>query len=1307
MRLKNFFVCLVMSFSFTVEACYYDFSSMVDTCATIGANAIISECSIYGNPHYVATCDLDHLMGGNNHYYECYGFIGQPIYMYKVCPELETSPALTKLTPDLSDKVCGSIISTDTQVISEVIDIVGVPFPIVYSSDKMKGRTEWYTARVPLTTSYSYTPGIDSIDVSMIIESQNHSISYTPASNLDHFFVWDGKDALGNPVKGSRLAFISVEEKFSSTCSSNEMALIGFGEQKFISSGYSPGTVCVQTASKVDSNVLLGSIFDDSKTLGGWDFSVRHQYDPVRKTLFKGDGNSFSTSSKIQASGDHWVVSQDRSEIYVFNSNLRHTKTLNAINNTSKLTFNYNGNGQLTSVVDIYGNTTSVQYTSNLISSITSPYGQVTSISTDGNGYIDSITNPASEIYEMTYDSKGLLLTFEKPNGVISSMTYDPQGRLLTDSSSAGSSTTLARTEVLDGYSVSETSEVGRVRNHGVTLSNDHYTRSTVSGNSYSEYYSLSMNDGNITTNNSSSYYSNSYTQEDPRFGFPLTIPNYQTVNRGYNSKTTYYSETPNLVDPSDPFSFTYLVSTWTTNSKTTTSTYDPTTRTSTLTTPLNRTLTTILNTKGDVVSAQMASLTPITYSYDLNGRIEDVAQGVNRTVHLTYHSGNGFLASIENAYSEIVSFTYDLAGRILTQTLPDSRVITYTYDSNGNVSSITPPGKPAHTLNHNGFDLISSYVPPTVSAPSSVTSTYYYNDDRELIQITRPDSQSIDFNYNSTTGNLDSITLPTGFRTFNYSNGILANSTSEDGVSSYLQFGGDKLVYESVTSSLGLNYEYSNVFNSDHLRISESLTVGSDYSPISFSYDNDDLLTAAGSETLSRDTNTGFLTQIEIGSMEQNFDYSASFGELSEIEAKYSSTQKYKENMTRDHLGRIVTRVEQYGSNPSSTYGYTYDSVGRLTNVTLNSSALSSYSFDSNSNRTSQTISATTTNATYDDQDRLLTFGTLSFNYNINGEVASMTDSATSQTTTYDYDVLGNLKEVVLPSSTIAYTVDAHNRRISRSVGGVVQNFYVWNGNNQVIGVTDGSGVLTARFVYGSKSHVPDYATIGGVDYQIVSNHLGSPVVVVNTSTGAVVQEIKYNEFGKILSDSNPGFTPFGFAGCLYDVDTKLCRFGARDYDARVGRWLSKDPILFAGGDTNLYGYVMQDPINGIDPDGLKTTLITTYDWGFGSHSAILITNPGQASFLYDPAGSYKGPANLNSYINYHQSTGSRVSTTSLNTTSGQESQIINRILNSPSAGPLGCAGAVSSALGGACGIPGSPFPGRLEDQARNSTCK
>jgi RHS repeat-associated protein len=87
------------------------------------------------------------------------------------------------------------------------------------------------------------------------------------------------------------------------------------------------------------------------------------------------------------------------------------------------------------------------------------------------------------------------------------------------------------------------------------------------------------------------------------------------------------------------------------------------------------------------------------------------------------------------------------------------------------------------------------------------------------------------------------------------------------------------------------------------------------------------------------------------------------------------------------------------------------------------------------------------------------------------------------------------------------------------------------------------------------------------------------------------MAQRMDFDAFGNVLNDTNPGFTPFGFAGGLYDPDTSLVRFGARDYSAAEGRWTAKDPILFRSGNTNLYAYSENDPVNAVDPSGLADT--------------------------------------------------------------------------------------------------------------------
>jgi RHS repeat-associated protein len=167
-----------------------------------------------------------------------------------------------------------------------------------------------------------------------------------------------------------------------------------------------------------------------------------------------------------------------------------------------------------------------------------------------------------------------------------------------------------------------------------------------------------------------------------------------------------------------------------------------------------------------------------------------------------------------------------------------------------------------------------------------------------------------------------------------------------------------------------------------------------------------------------------------------------------------------------------------------------------------------------------------------------------------------------------------------------VEYAIDAAGRRTGKKVGGALVKGWLYDGA-AIVAELDGTGAVVSRFFPGGMIK-------GGATYRILRDHLGSPRLVVNASTGAIAQRMDFDEFGRVLQDTNPGFTPFGFAGGHYDPDTGLVRFGARDYMAEVGRWSAKDPIRFAGGDTNLYGYAHSDPVNFIDPSGHQSTGVT-----------------------------------------------------------------------------------------------------------------
>ena len=174
---------------------------------------------------------------------------------------------------------------------------------------------------------------------------------------------------------------------------------------------------------------------------------------------------------------------------------------------------------------------------------------------------------------------------------------------------------------------------------------------------------------------------------------------------------------------------------------------------------------------------------------------------------------------------------------------------------------------------------------------------------------------------------------------------------------------------------------------------------------------------------------------------------------------------------------------------------------------------------------------------------------------------------------------------------------------------------------------------------MYGTKVNCPYYIIKGDSTYKVISDHLGSVRLVVNSVSGNVVQQIEYDEYGRVLSQTGSFEQPFGFAGGLTEVETGLVRFGARDYDSEVGRWAAKDPILFGGGVSNLYEYCGNDPVNKIDPSGLQDIYvfgeidvvgITGGEGGLGI--VIDLDNPGESGVFF--SGGIAGGANVGAAV-------------------------------------------------------------------------
>jgi RHS repeat-associated protein len=260
-----------------------------------------------------------------------------------------------------------------------------------------------------------------------------------------------------------------------------------------------------------------------------------------------------------------------------------------------------------------------------------------------------------------------------------------------------------------------------------------------------------------------------------------------------------------------------------------------------------------------------------------------------------------------------------------------------------------------------------------------------------------------------------------------------------------------------------------------------------------------------------------------------------------------------------------------------------------------------------------------TANNYSYDEEGRLIKDtqeGIKEIVWRVDGKVRAVIFDSLSQKPhlLFDYDAFGrriakhlydNQSEVLM--KTTYYLRDASGNQLSTYVHEVLneQTHFTLKelhlyGSSHLGMVADSVNLFT----HTPSSHIN---TILGLRYYNLTNHLGNVLTTLSdikiplsddneTVSGydaAIVNIYDYSPFGVYLDGRTieSKYMPFGFNGMQRDDEIygegNSIDFGARMYDPRLGRWLSRDPLEAKYTSLSPYNFVANTPIQAIDPDG------------------------------------------------------------------------------------------------------------------------
>jgi len=227
-----------------------------------------------------------------------------------------------------------------------------------------------------------------------------------------------------------------------------------------------------------------------------------------------------------------------------------------------------------------------------------------------------------------------------------------------------------------------------------------------------------------------------------------------------------------------------------------------------------------------------------------------------------------------------------------------------------------------------------------------------------------------------------------------------------------------------------------------------------------------------------------------------------------------------------------------------------------------------------------------------YNSSNELTSSSAATYTYDNNGSTLSKTISGT--TTQYTWDFENRLTSVVLPGTggTVTFKYDPLGRRIQKAFtqnSTTTTTNYVYDGAN-VIEEVDQSGNIFARYSQGTGIDEPLSELRSGTVNYYEQDGLGS-VTSLSSIGGALANTYVYDSFGNLASSSGTIANPFQYTGRDYDPETGLQYYRARYYDSAVGRFINEDPMRFDGS-INFYDYVKNAPAQWADALRVEATM-------------------------------------------------------------------------------------------------------------------